>query len=135
MWAAPATALHTSTTATSRLSGWAPEFHRAGTKSSPVQKISPRLSPRCSTFPFPSSRMHGCSPNCSNEGMIWEPSKQFIERTNVWRFMQELGFEDPEAFLRFSRDEPERFWDAVVRDLRIEWFEPYRQVIDLSRGP
>src|SRR5206468_2564133 len=67
--------------------------------------------------------------------MIWEPSREFIERTNIWRFMQRLGFRDCESFLRFSREDPERFWDAVVRDMGIEWFEPYRQVLDSSRGP
>jgi acetyl-CoA synthetase len=67
--------------------------------------------------------------------MIWEPSREFIERTNVWRFMQRLGFSDREAFLRFSREEPERFWDESMREMRVEWFEPYRQVLDASRGP
>ena len=67
--------------------------------------------------------------------MIWEPSREFIQRTNVWRFMQRLGFSDREAFLRFSREDPERFWDELMREMRVEWFEPYRQVLDLSRGP
>jgi acetyl-CoA synthetase len=67
--------------------------------------------------------------------MIWEPSREFIERTNVWRFMQRLGFPDREAFLRFSREDPDRFWDELLREMGVEWFEPYRQVLDLSRGP
>jgi acetyl-CoA synthetase len=67
--------------------------------------------------------------------MIWEPSREFIERTNVWRFMQRLGLSDREAFLRFSIENPERFWDELMREIRVEWFEPYRQVLDASRGP
>jgi acetyl-CoA synthetase len=67
--------------------------------------------------------------------MIWEPSREFIERTNVWRFMQRLGFSDREAFLRFSRENPERFWDETMREMGVEWFVPYRQVLDASRGP
>ena len=67
--------------------------------------------------------------------MIWEPSREFIERTNVWRFMQRLGFWDREAFLRFSREEPDRFWDELMREMAIAWFEPYRQVVDARRGP
>jgi acetyl-CoA synthetase len=67
--------------------------------------------------------------------MIWEPSREFIEQTNVWRFMQRLGFDDREAFLRFSRDDPERFWDETMREMGVEWFEPYRQVLDASLGP
>jgi len=67
--------------------------------------------------------------------MIWEPSREFIEQTNVWRFMQRLGFSDREAFLRFSREEPERFWDELMREMRVDWFEPYTRVLDSSRGP
>jgi len=67
--------------------------------------------------------------------MIWEPSREFIEQTNVWRFMSRLGFTDREAFLRFSREEPERFWDEMMREMRVEWFEPYARVLDLSGGP
>ena len=67
--------------------------------------------------------------------MIWNPTQAFIESTNVWRFMQRLGFDDREAFLRFSRENPERFWDEMMREMRVEWFEPYRQVLDASRGP
>jgi acetyl-CoA synthetase len=67
--------------------------------------------------------------------MIWEPSHALIESTNVWQFMRKLGFADREDFLRFSRDEPERFWDEMLREMRVEWFEPYRQVMDASRGP
>jgi acetyl-CoA synthetase len=66
---------------------------------------------------------------------VWKPSREWIERTNVWRFMRRLGFDDREAFLRFSRDQSERFWDELMREMRIEWFEPYRQVMDASRGP
>src|SRR5579871_3945761 len=67
--------------------------------------------------------------------MIWQPSREFIEQTNVWRFMQDLGFVDREDFLRFSREEPERFWPELLREMRVEWFEPFQQVVDLSRGP
>jgi acetyl-CoA synthetase len=66
---------------------------------------------------------------------VWKPSREWIERTNIWRFMQRLGFDDREAFLRFSRDQSERFWDELMREMRVEWFERYRQVMDASRGP
>jgi acetyl-CoA synthetase len=67
--------------------------------------------------------------------MIWEPSREFVETTNVWRFMRRLGFSDRESFLRFSRGDPERFWDETMREMRVEWFEPYTQVLNTSRGP
>ena len=66
--------------------------------------------------------------------MIWNPTQDWIESTNVWRFMQRLGFHDREAFLLFSRKNPERFWDEMMREMGVEWFEPYQQVLDASRG-
>ncbi len=67
--------------------------------------------------------------------MIWTPSREFIEKTNVFRFMRRLGFNDRESFLRFSREEPERFWDEMMREMGVEWFTPYERVLDASRGP
>jgi acetyl-CoA synthetase len=67
--------------------------------------------------------------------MIWEPPRDFIEKTNIWRLMRRLGFADREAFLLFSRSDPERFWDEMIREMGVEWFEPYRRVLDDSRGP
>lgn len=67
--------------------------------------------------------------------MIWEPSKEFIEQTNAWRFMRRLGFGDRERFLRFSREEPERFWEEMMREMAVEWFTPYERVLDDSAGP
>ena len=65
---------------------------------------------------------------------IWEPSQEFIEQTNVFRFMKRLGLASGEEFLRFSRDEPERFYDELVHEMGVEWFEPYVGVLDTSQG-
>jgi len=65
---------------------------------------------------------------------IWEPSREFIESTNVYRFMERLGIGTYQEFLRYSQEHLEEFWDEMVRELAVEWFEPYRQVLDASRG-
>jgi acetyl-CoA synthetase len=49
--------------------------------------------------------------------------------------MRRLGFADREDFLRFSRENPASFWDEMMREMRVEWFHPYRQVLDSSNGP
>ena len=66
--------------------------------------------------------------------MIWNPTQDWIESTNVWRFMQRLGLHDRDAFLLFSRKNPERFWEEMMREMGVEWFAPYGQVLDSSRG-
>ena len=65
---------------------------------------------------------------------IWEPAPEQIEATNVWRFMQRLGFSHREGFLEWSRTETAAFWDELMREMRIEWAKPYTQVLDASRG-
>ena len=65
---------------------------------------------------------------------IWAPNQQSIEQTNVYRFMKRLGFRNREDFLRFSSDDPEAFWDQLVKEVGIEWFAPYQKVLDTSRG-
>jgi hypothetical protein len=41
---------------------------------------------------------------------IWEPSREFIERTNVYRFMQRLRIPTYQQFIRYSQDHLEEFW-------------------------
>ena len=65
---------------------------------------------------------------------LWEPSREWIEQTNVWRFMRKLGYSDREEFLRYSRENLEDFWDRMVREAGIDWFQPYDRVLDLSHG-
>jgi acetyl-CoA synthetase len=65
---------------------------------------------------------------------IWKPDQQFIARTNVFRFMQRLGIASREEFLRFSRDDSEKFYDELVKEMGIEWNEPYTKVLDTSLG-
>ena len=65
---------------------------------------------------------------------VWRPSQQFIENTNVYRFMKRLGFDNREDFLRFSSSNSEAFWDQLVKEVGIEWFAPYQKVLDTSRG-
>src|SRR5438105_4936238 len=66
---------------------------------------------------------------------IWEPARQWIEQTNIWRFMHRLGFDDREQFLAWSREHRVEFWSALEKEVGIEWFRPYDRVLDDSRGP
>jgi acetyl-CoA synthetase len=65
---------------------------------------------------------------------LWEPTPEWTEGTNVWRFMRKLGFTDRDAFLRYSRENIEEFWARMVQEEGIEWFRMYDRVLDTSRG-
>jgi acetyl-CoA synthetase len=57
-----------------------------------------------------------------------------VERANVTRLMRAHGIGSYEELVKRSQDDVGWFWDAVVKDLGIEFFAPYRQVLDLSAG-
>lgn len=48
--------------------------------------------------------------------------------------MQRLGFSRREDFLRWSRDENLNFWREMAVEARIDWFQPYESVCDVSKG-
>jgi acetyl-CoA synthetase len=66
--------------------------------------------------------------------IVWRPSGEYVERANVTRFMRAHGIETYEDLVRRSVEDIAWFWDAVVQDLGIEFFRPYTQVLDTSRG-
>jgi acetyl-CoA synthetase len=66
--------------------------------------------------------------------VVWAPTPEIIERANVTRFMRANGIETYEELVASSTGDIAWFWDAVVRDLGIEFFTPYDTVLDTSRG-
>ena len=64
----------------------------------------------------------------------WSPTGELIENANVTRFMREHGIDTYEELVKRSQEDVEWFWDAVVKDLSIEFPTPYEQVLDTSRG-
>jgi acetyl-CoA synthetase len=66
--------------------------------------------------------------------VVWSPDEGYVERANVTRLMRAHGIRSYEELVGRSQDDIEWFWDAVVRDLGIEFYEPYRSVLDTSNG-
>src|SRR6266536_2731509 len=67
--------------------------------------------------------------------VIWRPSEEVRERSNALRLARRLGFEDYWELVRFSAEEPERFWPAAIEDMGLEFSRPWERVVNLSRGP
>ena len=66
--------------------------------------------------------------------VAWRPSPEYIEQSRLTAFMRRHGIMSYPDLLRRSTAEPEWFWPAVLDDLDIQFYEPYRQILDTSRG-
>jgi acetyl-CoA synthetase len=66
--------------------------------------------------------------------LVWQPTAEYIERANATRLMRTLGIDDYRELVTRSQRDVEWFWDAVVDDLGIEFFDPYQRVLDRSNG-
>ena len=66
--------------------------------------------------------------------VAWRPTPEYRDRSRLAAFISRHELADYDALLRRSVDEPQWFWSAVLDDLAIEFYEPYRQVLDVSRG-
>lgn len=64
----------------------------------------------------------------------WTPPPDAVEKSNVGRFMRRHGIDGYAELVRRSTADIEWFWDAVVRDLGIDFDRPYERVLDASRG-
>ncbi len=75
--------------------------------------------------------------------VVHEPTREFIESTNVWAFMQAHDIDDYDELIERTTTsvpgEPDSgvdwFWDILPEYLDIDFFEPYDQVRDDSEGP
>lgn len=65
---------------------------------------------------------------------VWAPSKEQIAGSNLKRLMDAQGVKSFEELRLASIADPEWFWDAVSKDLGIEWFHQYSKVLDVSEG-
>ena len=66
--------------------------------------------------------------------IVWEPSDEYLRRSRLKRFMDRHGLSTFEELMARSTTDIGWFWEATFEDLGIEFYEPYTQVVDLSRG-
>lgn len=65
--------------------------------------------------------------------MVFNPDKEWIENSNVYKFMVEKNLDKLEDFIKYTYENPE-FWDEFVKLINVKFPEPYTKVLDLSRG-
>jgi len=66
--------------------------------------------------------------------VVWKPNSEYIENANITRFMRKHNIKDYDDLVKKSTDDIAWFWDEVIKDLNIEFFQPYNKVYDDSKG-
>ena len=66
--------------------------------------------------------------------IVWRPTPEYVERSHLKRFMDRHGIASLRELHERSTTDLEWFWNAVLEDLDMEFYEPYSQVVDLARG-
>jgi acetyl-CoA synthetase len=67
--------------------------------------------------------------------VAWRPTREVIEHSRLKAFIDRHGLRDYPALLQRSVSDPVWFWSAVLDELAIDFYEPYTELLDLSRGP
>ncbi|MCB0277356.1 MAG: AMP-dependent synthetase, partial [Calditrichaeota bacterium] len=55
---------------------------------------------------------------------VWEPNPQWIAESNIQALMNRLGLASYEDLYRWSIADVGRFWETVLRDLDIRFYQP-----------
>src|SRR6266699_59771 len=65
---------------------------------------------------------------------VWHPSPELIAQSNLQRVIDKHRLGSYDELMRRSTTDIAWFWDAVLRDLDIQFYKPYSRVVDLSEG-
>jgi acetyl-CoA synthetase len=66
--------------------------------------------------------------------IVWRPTPDYIKDAHLTRFMQLHNLASFEDLLRASTSDVAWFTDALLHFLDIRFYQPYSQVVDISRG-
>ena len=66
--------------------------------------------------------------------VIWEPYGDYIDKSNIRRFMNKHGIKDVKELHSRSVEDIVWFWDEALKDLGMEWYRPFDQLLDLTGG-
>ena len=61
---------------------------------------------------------------------MWQPDKDFIKTTNLYKSMQKAGFKNYHDFYQWSISNRKAFWDASIKNLGINFSLPYSNVLN-----
>ncbi len=63
---------------------------------------------------------------------MWQPTTDFIKKTNLYKIMHQKGFKNYPDFYNWSVTDRPAFWDTTVKALDIQLKKPYSSVLDAT---
>ncbi len=66
--------------------------------------------------------------------IVWQPNPQWVAQSNLQHFMDANGIGSYDELLDRAVKDVGWFWDAVLRDLNIEFYRKPDKIVDLSKG-
>ncbi|UOQ42933.1 AMP-binding protein [Halobacillus salinarum] len=64
----------------------------------------------------------------------WNPTSAQKRNTRLYQWMKKHGYENYDSFYESSIHSISWFWDEAVKELDIEWYHPFTEIVDLSNG-
>ena len=83
--------------------------------------MSTDMSPSPNSFPF-------------GQDVVWTPDPDVVADSNLRRFMDRHDLADLSALRTRAASDVAWFWEAVLDDLDIEFYDPYDRIVDRSGG-
>src|SRR5438067_639777 len=69
-----------------------------------------------------------------NQPIAWKPTPDVIERSQLTKFMRQVGVATWDELYQFSIRDVERFTEEVLKFLDIKFDPPYEKLLDHSDG-
>lgn len=66
--------------------------------------------------------------------IVWRPGKDEVQNANLTQFMRQYHISDFDTLVHLSSEDPAWFTDALLKFLKIEFYRPYTQVLNLEKG-
>ena len=75
----------------------------------------------------------------SKRDIVWTPDPTTAQRTRLAAFLKKHGIQEAnksgyDALLARADADPEWFWKAILEETGVQFFEPYKRVMDTSKG-
>ncbi|MCX6044618.1 MAG: AMP-binding protein [Chloroflexi bacterium] len=68
------------------------------------------------------------------QAIVWQPNPAWMAESNLRQLMDRHHIRDYDELQRRAGHDLRWFWNAVLADLDIQFYQPYTQIVDLSEG-